>query len=173
MYGYQDTLLAQTGKQVYAKSYIQGSTDFIFGQHAIAWIDGCDLRINGNGFITASGRSSSSDVSYYVINKSNVAAASSTTATAGGVYLGRPWGEYARVCVQNTALSNIINSAGWSIWNSGDARTGHVTFQEYGNTGAGASGSRASFSTKLSSALTISNILGSDYSSWVDTSYLS
>jgi pectinesterase len=158
---------------LYAKCYIQGATDFIFGQHARAWIDGSDIRINGNGYITASGRASSSDVSYYVINKSNVAAASSTTATTGGVYLGRPWGEYARVCVQNTVLSSLINAAGWHVWNTGDERTGHVTFQEYGNTGAGASGTRASFSKKLSSALTISSILGSDYASWVDASYLS
>lgn len=123
--------------------------------------------------MTASGRASSTDVSYYVINKSNVAADSGGGPTTGNVYLGRPWGEYARVCFQNTALSSIINGAGWKIWNTGDERTGHVTFQEYGNTGAGASGTRASFSSKISSALTISNILGSDYASWVDTSYLS
>ncbi|KAL3424145.1 pectinesterase [Phlyctema vagabunda] len=173
LYGYQDTLLAQTGNQLYAKSYIQGATDFIFGQHGLAWIDGSDIRINGNGYITASGRASSSDTSWYVINKSNVAAASSTTATAGNVYLGRPWGAYARVTVQNTVLSNLINSAGWSVWNKGDERTSNVAFTEYGNTGAGASGTRASFSSKLSSAVSISSILGSDYTSWADTSYLS
>jgi hypothetical protein len=44
--------------------------------------------------------------------------------------------------------------------------------QEYGNIGAGASGTRASFSTKLSSPLPISAILGSSYTSWVDTSYI-
>ncbi|OBT74991.1 hypothetical protein VF21_06298 [Pseudogymnoascus sp. 05NY08] len=173
LYGYQDTLLSNEGKHFFGKSFIQGATDFIFGQHGIAWIDGTDIRVNGNGYVTASGRASDSDVSYYVINKSNVAADSGGGPTTGNVYLGRPWGEYARVCFQNTALSNIINAAGWKIWNTGDERTGHVTFQEYGNTGAGASGTRASFSTKISSALTISNILGSDYASWVDTSYLS
>lgn len=173
LYGYQDTLLSNEGNHVFAKSFIQGATDFIFGQHARAWIDGADIRIKGPGYITASGRSSDSDVNYYVINKSNVAADSSTTATAGSVYLGRPWGNYARVCVQNTVLSNLINSAGWKIWNTGDPRTDHVTFQEYGNSGAGASGARASFSTKLSSPISISTILGGDYANWVDTSYLS
>ena len=43
---------------------------------------------------------------------------------------------------------------------------------QYGNTGAGASGTRASFSQKLSSALTIADILGSTYKNWVDTTYL-
>ena len=42
--GVQDTLLANQGKQFYGKSYIEGSTDFIFGQrsssvsfHSICW----------------------------------------------------------------------------------------------------------------------------------------
>ncbi|KFY41276.1 hypothetical protein V494_03097 [Pseudogymnoascus sp. VKM F-4513 (FW-928)] len=153
LYGYQDTLLSNEGKHFFGKSFIQGATDFIFGQHGIAWIDGTDIRVNGNGYVTASGRASDSDVSYYVINNSDVAADSSGSVTSGSVYLGRPWGEYARVCFQNTALSNIINSEGWKIWNTGDERTGHVTFEEYGNTGDGASGTRASFSTKISSAL--------------------
>jgi pectinesterase len=37
LYSYQDTLLAQTGTQVYAKCYIEGATDFIFGQYAVAY----------------------------------------------------------------------------------------------------------------------------------------
>lgn len=43
--GYQDTLLAQTGYQLYAKSMIEGVTDFIFGQNAAAWFDDCDIRV--------------------------------------------------------------------------------------------------------------------------------
>jgi pectinesterase len=172
-YGYQDTLLAQTGNQVYGKCYIEGAVDFIFGQHARAWIDSSDIRVSaGGGAITANGRSSSSDVSYYVINKSSVAASESSTAGSGTVYFGRPWSEYARVCFQNTVLSDIINSAGWEVWSTSTPNTEDVTFEEYGNTGAGASGTRASFSTKLSSAISISTILGTTYTSWVDTSYL-
>lgn len=172
LYGYQDTLLAQTGTQVYGKCYILGAVDFIFGQHAIAWFDQCDIRVSAPGTVTANGRASSSDVSYYVINKSSVSAATSSTAGTGTVYLGRPWSEYARVCFQNTVLSAVINGAGWEIWSTSTPNTADVLFEEYGNTGTGASGTRASFSTKLSSALSISSILGSSYSSWVDTSYL-
>ncbi|KFZ00683.1 hypothetical protein V500_00969 [Pseudogymnoascus sp. VKM F-4518 (FW-2643)] len=140
LYGYQDTLLSNEGKHFFGKSFIQGATDFIFGQHGIAWIDGTDIRVNGNGYIVASGRASDSDVSYYVINNSNVAADASGGVTTGNAYLGRPWGEYARVCFQNTELSDIINGAGWKIWNEGDERIGHVTFQEFGTRGRGLRG---------------------------------
>ena len=172
MWGYQDTLLAQTGKQVYAKCYIQGAVDFIFGQHATAWIDSTDLRVSGVGAITANGRASSTDSSYYVIHKSSVAAASGYSITAGTIYLGRPWSEYARVVFQKTVLSDIINSAGWEVWSTTTSNTEDVTFKEYGNTGDGASGTRASFAGKLSAAIPITEILGSSYKSWVDTSYL-
>lgn len=131
------------------------------------------VRISaGGGAITANGRPSSTDVSYYVINKSSVSTSESSTAGSGTAYLGRPWSEYARVCFQNTVLGAVINSAGWEIWSTSTPNTADVTFQEYGNTGTGASGTRASFSTKLSSAISISTILGSTYTGWVDTSYL-
>lgn len=43
--GFQDTVLAQTGNQVYANSLIEGATDFIFGQNAPAWFENVDLRV--------------------------------------------------------------------------------------------------------------------------------
>ncbi|KUI54483.1 Pectinesterase [Cytospora mali] len=171
LYGYQDTLLAQTGNQIYASSYIEGAVDFIFGQHARIWITGSVLASIGAGAITANGRASASDTSYYVITDSTIEAGSPAP-SEGTVYLGRPWSEYARVAFQKCSLSNIVNSAGWEVWSSSDANTEDVTFEEYDNTGSGASGTRASFSTKLSSAISISTILGSDYADWVDSDYL-
>ena len=173
--GFQDTILAQTGNQVYAKSYIEGATDFIFGQKATAWFDGTDIRVLAAsiGYITANGRDSDSNPSYYVINKSQVSAASGNTVEAGAYYLGRPWRNYSRVVFQNTVLSNVINSQGWAEWSSTDPLTDKVTYGEYANTGDGASGTRASFAKKLSSAVSISAVLGSSYKDWVDTTYLS
>ncbi|KAL2128166.1 hypothetical protein VTI74DRAFT_9557 [Chaetomium olivicolor] len=173
--GYQDTVLAQEGAQVYAKSYIEGATDFIFGQKARAWFDGVDIRVLAAsvGYVTANGRDSDSNPSYYVINKSSVSAKAGATVNAGAYYLGRPWRNYARVVVQNTKLSGVINAAGWKIWNTGDERTDHVEFGEYANTGDGAKGTRASFAKKLGSAVKIETVLGSDYKGWVDTAYLS
>jgi pectinesterase len=43
--GFQDTLLAQQGYQLYSKCLIQGATDFIFGQTASAWFEKIDLRV--------------------------------------------------------------------------------------------------------------------------------
>jgi pectinesterase len=172
LYGYQDTLLANTGNQVYAGGYIEGAVDFIFGQHARIWIDKTTIAVSApKGAITANGRASSDDVSYYVINKSTVSGTFSSV-TSGSVYLGRPWTQYARVCFQNTNLGAIINTAGWEVWSTSDARTSNVLFEEYGNTGAGASGTRAGFSTKRNSAISIATLLGSTYTSWVDTTYL-
>lgn len=173
--GFQDTLLAQTGNQIYANSYIEGATDFIFGQQAAAWFQGCDLRVASTslGYVTANGRDSSSGTSYYVINESTVAAASGASVSSGAIYLGRPWRNYARVVFQNTELSDIINAAGWSVWNTDDTRTDGVEFGEYANTGDGASTSgRADFSEQLSAAVDISDVLGSDYADWVDTNFL-
>jgi pectinesterase len=76
------------------------------------------------------------------------------------------------VAFQRCDLSNIVNSAGWEVWSTSDTRTQDVSLAEYGNTGAGAKGTRASFSSKLSSALTIATVLGSDYAEWVDSAYL-
>jgi pectinesterase len=52
--GYQDTVLAQQGAQLYAQSLIQGATDFIFGQSAPAWFEQCDIRVvaASQGYVT-------------------------------------------------------------------------------------------------------------------------
>ncbi|KAF9693948.1 hypothetical protein EKO04_007864 [Ascochyta lentis] len=173
--GFQDTILAQKGNQVYAKCQIIGATDFVFGQKAIAWFEAVDIRVLTAkvGYVTANGRNSDSNPSYYVFNKATVSAAAGNIVKAGAYYLGRPWRNYARVVFQNSALSDVINPLGWAQWSPNDTRTDKVTFGEYGNTGAGATGTRASFAKKLSAPLSISTILGSSYKDWVDTTYLS
>lgn len=70
-------------------------------------------------------------------------------------------------------MSNVINSAGWEEWSSSEPNTEDVLFGEYDNSGAGSTGTRASFATKLSSPIEITTILGSNYADWVDTTYLS
>lgn len=128
-YGYQDTILAETGAQLYGKCYIEGATDFIFGQEAAAWFDACDIRVlqASLGYVTASGRSSDDD-GYYVINNSTVAAAAGADVASGAFYLGRPWRDYARVVFQDTSMTDVINSAGWSEWSAAEPNTDHVTF---------------------------------------------
>ncbi|CAG8981377.1 hypothetical protein HYALB_00013657 [Hymenoscyphus albidus] len=171
--GYQDTILTNTGKQLYAKSLITGAVDFIYGSAGIAWFEKVDIRTIANGAITASGRDSSSNPSWFVISNSNVDGINSTIASKS-TYLGRPWREYARVVFQNTYIGAIVKDEGWSVWSSSESRTGHVNFEEYANTGPGSTGTRSNFSTKRSSAVQIEKVLGSGYLNewWVDAGYL-
>ncbi|KAL1951573.1 hypothetical protein VTO73DRAFT_722 [Trametes versicolor] len=160
--GDQDTLLANVGAQYYADSWIEGAVDFIFGMQASVWITRSVINTIGSGCITASGRSTD-DGLWYVID-------SSTVQGTGTAFLGRPWRDWARVVFQKSTLGSNVPAAGWSIWNVGTPQTDHVTFAEYGNTGPGASGTRASFSTKLSAPVAIKTVLNS--TSWIDPAFL-
>ncbi|KAK6534106.1 hypothetical protein TWF281_005444 [Arthrobotrys megalospora] len=163
--GYQDTVLVNKGTNVFNKCYIEGATDFIFGQQAIAWFEKCTIAISGAGYITANGRDSDSNPSYYVINSSSVSLKSGVSSSVK-TYLGRPWRAYARTVFQNTALSSVVRPEGWSTWS---VALDNVFYAEYGNTGDGAQGSRVTWAKKLSSALTLSGIIGS--TSWIDMNY--
>lgn len=70
-----------------------------------------------------------------------------------------------------------LNDAVWSAWNKGDERTEHILFAEFNTTGSGINGaSRAKFATMLNasqaSSYSISSVVGSDFGSWVDSTYL-
>ena len=177
LYGYQDTLLANTGKQLYARSTIVGAIDFIFGQRAEAWLENIDIRTLAAGSVTASGRNDTDNPSWYVVSNSTVDGVNATVQAQAGInYLGRPWGEYARVVFQYTYLGQVVNPAGWNEWNPPpQERTCCVTFAEYGNTGPGAEGPRADFSQQLDAPIERADVLGSGFEAewWVDVSYLS
>ncbi|KAG6611950.1 pectin methylesterase [Phytophthora cinnamomi] len=167
--GYQDTVCANKGRELYARSYIGGAIDFVFGEQAKAWFESCDIESVGTGCITANGNAGSSNPSEYVFNNARVYGSSSQTA-----FLGRPWRPYARVVWQNSQLGNVINPKGWQVWDSSSS-TSNVFLREFNNTGPGASTSqRVSFSGKLSGPVSIESILGSSYKSewWVDTNFL-
>lgn len=67
-------------------------------------------------FLTANGRDSADNPSYYVFDSCTVAAASGETVEAASVYLGRPWGTYSRTVFQKSSLSAIVNPEGWHAW---------------------------------------------------------
>jgi pectinesterase len=190
LYGYQDTLLTNIGRQLYAKTYIEGATDFIFGQRSRAWFEKCDIGVvpllpdsknNGtippHGWITASGRSLDDD-GWYVIHKSTVDASAHFTRGAkgkvadGAYFLGRPWRNFARVVFQRTELGRVVNPAGWAIWNVGDERTDEVVYGEFKNKGPGAKGERAAFAVELGEEVAVETVLGDGYEGWVDGKFL-
>ncbi|KAJ8121101.1 hypothetical protein ONZ43_g2362 [Nemania bipapillata] len=140
-------------------------TRFSPTKRAQAWFENCDIRVRKGGYyITANGRDSSTNPSYYLFNNCDVAAATGETVTSASYYLGRPWRTYSRVVFQSTSLSSVINGAGWSEWN-GDTDVANIYYAEYANSGSGASGSRVTWATKLSSAVTPTTVLGSGYTS--------
>jgi pectinesterase len=101
-----------------------------------------------------------------------VAPASGESVTSRSYYLGRPWRTYARVVFQNTAMTSVVNTAGWTIWDSTTV-TSDVYYAEYKNSGDGATGPRVSWAKTLSAAVSMSDVLGSTYASqaWYDSTF--
>lgn len=177
-FGFQDTLRAERGRQVYLGGYIEAAVDFIFGRQGKAYFENNMIAVSSAGFITASGRSSDDDTSF-VFNKNNISLTSTAdSGTAGNVFLGRPWRNYAKVIFKNTIVTSPLNPSVWSIWAPNQPNTDNIFFADFNSTGSGIQGAqRALFSTLLSAgqagAYSISSAVGSDYATWVDTSYLS
>ncbi|KAF8968908.1 carbohydrate esterase family 8 protein [Flammula alnicola] len=176
-FGFQDTVLAEQGTQVFLRGYIQGATDFIFGQRGQAYFERNTIAVSAHGCITASGRTSNDNTSYVFNDNTVVLSSGAASDTAGRIFLGRPWGDFAKVIFKNTVVNVALNTTVWSIWNVGDERTDDVFFADFNTTGSGIAGAkRASFSTLLSasqaSAFSISSAVGSDFATWVDTTYL-
>ncbi|KAJ8093395.1 hypothetical protein AAF712_002217 [Marasmius tenuissimus] len=175
--GYQDTLYANDGTQVYLKGYIEGKTDFIYGRRGRAYFGGNTIAVKGPGYVTASGRQSD-DAGSYVFNANTIVQASGAeSGTAGGYYLGRPWSPYAKVIFKNTILNVAPKKELWSLWNGDSASVSNALLADYNTSGSGASGlARASFAKVLSASeansYSISSAVGSDYGNWVDSAYL-
>ncbi|KAF9245080.1 CAZyme family CE8 [Penicillium roqueforti] len=163
--GYQDTLYAKSGTQYYANSRIEGAVDYIFGA-ASAWFNNCDIVSNGPGAITASSRQTTTDTTWYALDRCNIKAASSAVLDST-VYLGRPWRGLARVIYQNSNLGSIVNAKGWTTLAEGAT----PLYYEYNNSGAGSDTSAREYETPISAAVTKDTVLGSDYADWIESGY--
>ncbi|KAH8200193.1 hypothetical protein TruAng_005641 [Truncatella angustata] len=181
--GYQDTLLANQGVQIFSNCYIEGSVDFIWG-YSKAYFHQCYIASNTAGaFITAQNRPNAAwaggyifDSCYVTYTSAYLAGKSSVAATT---YLGRPWSQYAIVVYMNSYLDSHIAPAGWSQWSTSSPQTANVVFGEYNNTGPGAwtaSKTRASFATNLTesqaAAYSLSTFIGStSFIDWTAYNY--
>ncbi|KAJ7704994.1 pectin lyase fold/virulence factor [Mycena rosella] len=176
LYSYQDTLYTNVGNHVFLRSYIEGAVDFIFGRHSIAYFESNTIASKGAGCVTASGRELN-DTGIYVFNQNKIVAAKDAFSNVtGNVFLGRPWGDFARVVMKNTYISAPLNKTIWSIWNPGDERIDSVLFGEYDSFGPGvAHANRPTFSTILTrpqaAEYTLSSVL-QNYRDWVDSDYM-
>jgi pectinesterase len=143
--GWQDTILANRGRQYYLGCTIQGAVDFIFGG-ATAFFDRCDIICSGNGYITAASTPEGQAFGF-VFSGCRVSGAAGVQ-----TYLGRPWRPFANVIFLNTQMSGIVRPVGWHNWNKPE-REKTSRFAEFGSSGDGANAAaRAPWSKSLSGA---------------------
>ncbi|KAJ5630616.1 Pectinesterase catalytic [Penicillium longicatenatum] len=169
--GYQDTLLANKGTQVFSNCYVEGSVDYIWGFSTAYFYQSVIAANTAGASIAAMSRSSSTATGGYVFDKCVVTYTSTYGSTYQDTWLGRPYSEYSRVIYMNSYLDKHINPAGWHIWSTSAPQTDYVTFGEFNNTGPSSwSSSRASFATNLTEteaeAYTLSNWIGD--TTWLD-----
>jgi len=68
---------------------------------------------------------------------------------------------------QFSTLTNVINPKGWTTMAAG----AQPTFEEYQNKGDGSNTTARLYATKATGPITLTGLLGSDYNTWVDTTY--
>ncbi|KAF3439753.1 hypothetical protein FNV43_RR18031 [Rhamnella rubrinervis] len=143
MLAYQDTLYVHSLRQFYINCIIAGTVDFIFG-NAAAVLQDCDIHARRpnpgqRNMVTAQGRDDPNQNTGIVIQKCRIGATSDLQAVRGSFqsYLGRPWKMYSRTIIMQSIISDVINPAGWYMW-EGDFALDTLAYREYQNSGAGA-----------------------------------
>jgi pectinesterase len=135
--GNQDTLYTDglNSRQYFAKCYIEGTTDFIFGAATVLF-DDCIICCKANSYITAASTPEGKRFGYVFQNCRVIA-----KEDVQKVYLGRPWRDFANVVFIKCELGGFIVPDGWSNW-SGTPRDKTAYFAEFENTGTGSDISR-------------------------------
>ncbi|MHA6279686.1 pectinesterase family protein [Salinimicrobium sp. CAU 1759] len=149
--GCQDTLYTATegSRQLYLNCYIEGTTDFIFGEATAVFKD-CTIKSLKDSFITAAATPQDREFGYVFIDCKLIAAEG-----VNEVYLGRPWRPYAKTVFINSYLGKHILAEGWDHW-PGDQmfpnKKRTTFYAEYNSSGPGASPStRAKWTHQLTS----------------------
>ncbi len=154
--GWQDTILANRGRQYFSNCYIAGHVDFIFGG-ATAYFENCRIHCRGNGYITAA--STPNDQPYgFVFSGCRI-----TGEPDVKTFLGRPWRDFAAVTWLDTEMSDVVRPEGWNNWNKLE-REKTSRFAEFNSNGPGANPkARALWARQLSEwdakAITLGKVL--------------
>ena len=134
--GNQDTLYTatSTSRQYYLNCYIEGTTDFIFGE-ATAVFQSCTIKSLSDSYITAAATSPGQKYGYVFFDCTLLA-----SSDARKVYLGRPWRPYAKTVFIRTTMGDHIVPEGWHHW-PGDTmfpnKEKTAYYAEFKSTGAG------------------------------------
>lgn len=132
--GDQDTLYLANdhNRQYFRDCYIEGTTDFIFG-NATAVFDRCTVQSKKNSYITAASTGATQPYGFVFLDCKLLA----DTALAKKVYLGRPWRANAKVVYLRCELGGHIAPEGWANWNKTENyKTAY--YAEYRSAGPGA-----------------------------------
>jgi pectinesterase len=149
--GNQDTLyLAKDGRNYFQDCYIEGTTDFIFGEATVVF-EKCTIKSLQNSYITAASTTKEQAYGFVFFNCKLIAADG-----IDKVYLGRPWRPFAKTVFIKTEMNAQIKPEGWDPW-KGDAmfpdKEKTVYYAEYQNSGSGSTISgRVKWAHQLKSA---------------------
>lgn len=172
-HSHQDTLLtwSGTGRQYFTGCYIEGHTDFIFG-NGTALFNNCEIRSLTKSGASITAPSTYSSTSYGLIFMNCKVTAGSNSSNS--VYLGRPWhpssssGTIKSMAVFfKCALGAHIKTTGWTSMSGVSPSTERL--YEYKNTGSGAvvNSSRRQLSDSTAANYTVTKILnGWDATTW-------
>lgn len=134
--GYQDTLYAKSGRQLYYNVYVEGVVDFIFGNGGPAYFTESTIKslARSIGVISTNMGFNSSDANLieygYVFYKNTFIYEAGVP--AGSVDLGRPWRKDAAIAYIENKFDSHISTRGWTEM-SGNLPE-NARFYEYQNT---------------------------------------
>ncbi|WP_295768252.1 pectinesterase family protein [uncultured Mucilaginibacter sp.] len=162
--GNQDTLYTakSNSRQFYQDCYIEGTTDFIFGEATVVF-QHCTIRNLTNSFVTAAATTANQEFGYVLMDCKLIA-----DSTVKKALLGRPWRPYAKTVFIRCEVGAHISPQGWNPW-KGDAmfpdKEKTAFYAEYKCYGAGAKTTeRVTWSKQLTDKeakkYTLQNILG-------------
>ena len=132
--GFQDTYYAKSGIQYFRDTYIEGATDFVFGE-STAVFENCEIQcLNGGQYITAPADTKlvtqvDGEDFYHGLLFLNSKITSEENVANNSYYLARPWQPNSSSVFVNCELGNHIKPEGWSTWDGNNHLTG--IFAEY------------------------------------------
>ena len=159
----QDTLYSATenSRQYYTNCYIEGTTDFIFGEATVVF-QGCIIKSLINSFITAASTRPSQKFGFVFFDCKLIA-----DTAAKKVYLGRPWRPYSKTVFIRTEMGKHILKEGWDNWrNPENEKT--VLYAEYKSYGPGADmAGRVKWSKQLTAKEVKKYTVSAIFSGWI------
>lgn len=166
LYGFQDTLYVERGRQYFHNLYIEGTVDYIYG-NGIAYFDRSEMKHVGTfgGYTTAASHDQTAENGYVFYQAKKTRGTTSlkpyiqkygqvgtytgvwddvwdlelqgVSKTNSTVYLGRPWRPYGNVKFVDTWMDAHFYSVGWHNWGKVENESTAV-YGEFGSTGPGA-----------------------------------